>query len=728
VALSARLADRLRASLREEDLGKAATAIALALLTVVASLVAALQAQASIEAGQRGRAAEATAARASGDDVGQVIQVGTAYGLYRRWFEELEDAAWASAERVKATAQEQQAALDAIKAANDEIAAWIRTQSPLLQPPYWSDAIANTDFGAFEADRLTGPSVAQGEHAAAEQAVADGWAAKASEYVTVLTLVAVGLFFVGLAGTLTGLSRRFLGTAGVAFGVVALVWTGLIAVRPIHRTPDAAIDKVVESQIALARAPKGAGTNGLTEAGVAAYQKAIDAAAAAVALDPDYDQARVAFAGASVGLANELIIAGGTTGPEPSGVLDAAVAAYEHHLRIHDDDANGWWNLGWARYLLGDQPASVEATDRALSLRPTEFTLYLNRSLARAAMGDDAGAVADVDRALELAAVDTTDSASWYLGQSDYDIGRLAEIHPDDAGFLTATQLRLREARVALRVSGRAVPDASAPDLESTTVTAIDIPRYGGGRIEEGDAVSSGGHVDTTAAVGVRVTTKGSLEGRTVSARLWINDLPRPEYTADVDATGGTVSLDLMSPYGRAGFDLDPGRYTLELYVDGSRRFQLGWVVDPRADAPQFITGASDLVTSFEGDGFDCPDGSSGADGGTIRSCFGYVGGVLRYQADLTSDARDRLTYVVLTAKSTDPDEPVEETARQFFGYAARALFPEALAKRAAAWIDDQGRAINDIELGGTTLRVYGATDDTRQLDIWAPWPPEAVP
>jgi tetratricopeptide (TPR) repeat protein len=717
------LAGRIRAHLREDDLGKAATAIALALLTVVAALVAALQSQASVEAARGSRAAESIGTAASGDAVSQVIQVGTAYGLYRRWFEELEASAWASAERVKAVGEDRQQALDAIKAANDEIAAWIRTQSPLLQPPYWSDATGSADFAAFEADRLTGRTIAQSERAAAEQAVADGWAAKASEYVTVLTLVAVGLFFLGLAGTLAGTSRRFIGSAGVAFGLVAVLWTGLIAARPIHRTPEAAIDQAVASQVALARAPRGAGTGALTEAGIAAYASAVDAAAAALALDPTYDQARVVLAGANTGLANELIFSGGSGGPDPSTALDAAVAAYERHLDDHPDDANSWWNLGWAHYLLDDQRASIDATNRALELRPTEFTLYLNRSLARAALGDEPGAVADVDRALELAAVDTTDSASWYLGQSDYDIGRLAELHPDQADFLTATRLRLREARVALRVSGRAVPDGSAPELESTVVQAIDINRYGNGRITEGAPIADGVHVDTTDAVGVRNTTSGPHDGRTLSARLWVNDLPRPEYTADVDVTGGTASIDLMSPYGRAGFDLDPGRYTLELYVEGSRRYHLDWVVDPRASEPQFITGAADLVAALEEDGFTCPPTSAGATASSITSCFGYVDGVLRYQADLTIDDRDRLTYIVLTARSTLAEDPIEATAKRFFGYMGRALYPDALAQRAVRWIGEQGREINDLELGGTTLRVYGATDDTRQLDIWAPWP-----
>jgi len=45
------------------------------------------------------------------------------------------------------------------------------------------------------------------------------------------------------------------------------------------------------------------------------------------------------------------------------------------------------------------------------------------------------------------------------------------------------------------------------------------------------------------------------------------------------------------------------------------------------------------------------------------------------------------------------------------------------LAARAATWIDDQDDAVNDYELGGATLRVFGATETDRRLDIFATWP-----
>ena len=52
-----------------------------------------------------------------------------------------------------------------------------------------------------------------------------------------------------------------------------------------------------------------------------------------------------------------------------------------------DDSIYSLWNLGWAYFLLGDQPASLEYTDRALEKAPQQIGLYLNKALALRALG-----------------------------------------------------------------------------------------------------------------------------------------------------------------------------------------------------------------------------------------------------------------------------------------------------------------------------------------------------
>ena len=400
------------------------------------------------------------------------------------------------------------------------------------------------------------------------------------------------------------------------------------------------------------------------------------------------------------------------------------MADYRRYIESNPDDYSAWWNLGWAGYMVGDHAVSIEATSRALELAPTQFTLYLNRSLARLGGGDRAGAEADVQRALDLAAADTSDTASWYLGQSDFDIGRLAELHPEDADVLADIQLRLREAQVALRVLGRSIPDANAPEPGSVTLRPIDIGRYAGGRITEGEPISEGAHVATTDAVGVRVVVDGaSLVEHHVSARIWINGLPHPEYVLDTLASGSSTTLDLMSPYGRAGFDLAPGGYSIDVYVDGSRRFTTAWTVDPRPSQPAFTLTATALVEALREDNFDCPPGVT-TDGSTKTSCTGSTTVAGRwYFVDVTGDAQDRLTWVVMTARTAGADDPVQDVASPLFRYVAGLIFPADVVDRANIWIDDQDASVNDYELGGTTLRVFGATETDRRLDIFGRWP-----
>lgn len=95
----------------------------------------------------------------------------------------------------------------------------------------------------------------------------------------------------------------------------------------------------------------------------------------------------------------------------------------------------------------------------------------------------------------------------------------------------------------------------------------------------------------------------------------------------------------------------------------------------------------------------------------------------------VTADAKDRLTFVVMTARTASASDPAADVAPFLFRYVARLLFPDELEGRAVDWINAQGTAVNDLELGGATLRVFGASDTERSMDIFATWPEEgAVP
>jgi hypothetical protein len=188
-------------------------------------------------------------------------------------------------------------------------------------------------------------------------------------------------------------------------------------------------------------------------------------------------------------------------------------------------------------------------------------------------------------------------------------------------------------------------------------------------------------------------------------------------------APAESTTLELVNPYGRAGFDLDAGGYELQLFVDGATRFTLAWTVTPRASEPQYAVTAAAFLERITADGFACDPPTVEGDG-SKAICSATEAGT-QFLVNLVSDARDRITSVVLGANAGSETTDIKAQADVFFAYAFGILYPADLAERAEAWLVEQGTAVNDVELGGTTIRVFGATDTVRNLDIWSPWPAE---
>ena len=237
--------------------------------------------------------------------------------------------------------------------------------------------------------------------------------------------------------------------------------------------------------------------------------------------------------------------------------------------------------------------------------------------------------------------------------------------------------------------------------------------------------MTAGADIEAPEAVGFRVHLAGAaaFAGHTVSARLWVNRQPRSDYAVDraiASDTPDELTLELVNPYGRAGFDLDAGAYQLQLFVDGSTRYDLAWTVAARPTEPLYQTMAGSFIDPLIADGYTCdPPATEGAETKYICSSIDADGTQLIVNA--TGDGQDRITTVVLGAITEEGGADVATAAPAFFNAMIRLLYPPDLAERAAAWIDEQGTAVNDIEIGGTTIRVFGADEHTRNLDIWSP-------
>ncbi|MFI7604145.1 tetratricopeptide repeat protein [Micromonospora sp. NPDC049366] len=83
--------------------------------------------------------------------------------------------------------------------------------------------------------------------------------------------------------------------------------------------------------------------------------------------------------------------------------LEPAVALLREHLTAHPDDGVGWRRLAGALIGLDEEPAAVDAADRAIELNSEDAAAYRYRALAHQLLSRYRESYADAKRAVELA-------------------------------------------------------------------------------------------------------------------------------------------------------------------------------------------------------------------------------------------------------------------------------------------------------------------------------------
>jgi hypothetical protein len=255
-------------------------------------------------------------------------------------------------------------------------------------------------------------------------------------------------------------------------------------------------------------------------------------------------------------------------------------------------DYSSWWNLGWAQILSRDPAAALASTEKAVALAPTHFALYLNRALARLEGGDATGAAADTRRSLEVARDSGLDSNGQFFLQAEFNIDRLVALWPEQREALAAMSRTLREGEVSLQVLHQASPAGDPAAIDATLPVRLVLQHDGTFVPEVYETTyefASGGTFSKTEANGVRVFLAGSAiqPGTMVSLRVWhdgrIDASSSADKAWDPIGTEGTryMIFDVLSPYGSAGFPMEPGAYHLEVYLDGNTRSQIDWTVTP---------------------------------------------------------------------------------------------------------------------------------------------------
>jgi tetratricopeptide (TPR) repeat protein len=299
--------------------------------------------------------------------------------------------------------------------------------SPMLQEPYLSDPIEGSiDLPRYYADQEYEPTYWQQRREAAA-VINEGWNKKSGTYVTVLTLFAVALFLFGIAATIGGKLRGAFVVLGVLIASGATVWLISTFLAPVQVRPDQAMQAMARGRVDLYRAEILRGWREKEEA-LKYYQSSIDQLDEALKIDPAYPAALGERASAYVQAGEQRL----WEREDASQFLQYAVADYRAAIEQGDDSIYALWNLGWAYFLLGDQPESLRYTDRALEQAPQQIGLYLNKALALRALGKVDDAFATVQEAYQRAAEQPTSSSNFYFHATIFDITQQLRAFPNE--------------------------------------------------------------------------------------------------------------------------------------------------------------------------------------------------------------------------------------------------------------------------------------------------------
>ncbi len=336
------------------------------------------------------------------------------------------------------------------------------------------------------------------------------WNARASQYGTVLTVLAIALFLVGFSLVVSRTVRVPVFTPGLVLAGACALWAGWIYLKPIPFTESVAVAEAAIGTVAL--------EHGEPVEALVAFE-------AAVAADDGYAVARSGRAAARFVVANPDYLATNMVVDRSPEVLGPAMEDAAIAVELDDLDSHlPWALLGVLAFEAGDHESATEHLATAVALDERLPDVWFTKAAAELATGDTTAAEISLDRGLAL-----LDDALPTPATRAHAATLLSALERIDGDETRAEVAAFRDRIVAIESELVLGPDAGGQ-----TTAPVEVAVHGGPQVRVELASEAG--VDGIAVVAYR---------RPTSDDRWSQP---PDWAHFVTGDGETVDLALQRP------------------------------------------------------------------------------------------------------------------------------------------------------------------------------------
>ncbi len=434
-----------------------------------------------------------------------------------------------------------------------------RANSPLLQPPYFDPQTQIEDVPRYEAERYLITLARLTEQFRAALHAKEAWSSKTNAYAIHQTLLAVSLFLLGLAVTLTyPFTRRLFAVIGVLIALLAAAAafsTWLTPIRDLRDVPTA-IDAYAEG-VGLMHQSR-------YEEARAAFGRAIRAA-------PDYINAYI----------------GRATAADALGDLQAAIADGERARALGENSSQLASSLAWVYARAYRFDDSLRLYEEAVRVNPNEIWAYFDLGLVRLVSGAPLAQVrATYDQGAALASRLTAESRAnggappSYLWdafddastQLDRLVRTLRQAELGDEVFALEQLSALRGQEKMVEALSHALKSLAASlEYYGVPPTALPIAKFSPLRVLDAEAELTESFARHETVLLLQTDYSGLRDGSDLLIKFFnegTEDTSLRVFEAWRHGERGTIEIEISSSEGGA-YAFRTGLYIVELYIDG---------------------------------------------------------------------------------------------------------------------------------------------------------------